>query len=93
MVRPSLALARSLLLRPAALAAALALAALGLAGGLVPLLDVPGYELGLLGGLAGLALAGIPGPIRAEDAAAVAPSRPAPAARPRSPLMKTTLSN
>jgi hypothetical protein len=51
-------LALSLLRRPAALGAALLLALLGALGGLVPLLDVPGYELGLAGAWLGVLLAG-----------------------------------
>jgi len=53
----SLGLAATLLRGRAGLATAAALALLGLLGGLVPLLDVPGYELGLLGAWLGVALA------------------------------------
>jgi hypothetical protein len=53
-----LRLALTLLRRRAALAAALALALLGALGGLLPLLDVPGFELGLAGAWLGVLLAG-----------------------------------
>jgi hypothetical protein len=52
----AIALALSLLRRRAALAAAGALLLLGALGGLLPLLDVPGYELGEVGAWFGLAL-------------------------------------
>jgi len=51
------ALALTLLRRRATLAAGGALLLLGALGGLVPLLDVPGYELGLVGAWLGLLLA------------------------------------
>lgn len=54
---PALQLTAALLRRRAALAAAAGLALLGALGGLVPLLDVPGFELGLLGAWVGVALA------------------------------------
>lgn len=54
---PTLHLAAALLRRRAALVAAGGLALLGALGGLVPLLDVPGFELGLLGAWLGVALA------------------------------------
>lgn len=57
MTHPALRLAAALLRRRATLAAAGGLALLGALGGLVPLLDVPGFELGLLGGWLGVALA------------------------------------
>ena len=53
-----LRLAAALLRGRPALAAGAGLALLGLLGGLLPLLDVPGYELGLLGAWLGVALAG-----------------------------------
>jgi hypothetical protein len=52
----AIALALTLLRRRAALAAAGALLLLGALGGLLPLLDVPGYELGEVGAWLGLAL-------------------------------------
>src|SRR5512140_1436581 len=51
-------LALELARRPAGWAAAVALLGLGLLGGVVPLLDVPGFELGLAGAWVGLLLAG-----------------------------------
>lgn len=57
MTHPALELTASLLRRRAALAAAGLLALLGALSGLVPLLDVPGFELGLLGAWLGVALA------------------------------------
>ena len=56
MIPRAIALARTLLRRRAALAAAGALLLVGLLGGLLPLLDVPGYELGEVGAWLGLAL-------------------------------------
>ncbi len=55
---PALALAAGLLRRRASLAAAAALLILGALSGLVPLLDVPGFELGLVGAWLGVLLAG-----------------------------------
>ncbi|MBK9518020.1 MAG: type VI secretion system protein [Anaeromyxobacter sp.] len=55
---PALTLAAALLRRRAALAAAGALALLGALSGLIPLLDVPGFELGLVGAWLGVLLAG-----------------------------------
>jgi hypothetical protein len=56
-LRPALALAAQLLRRPAVRAAAALLLLLGALGGLLPLLDVPGFELGEVGAWLGLALA------------------------------------
>ncbi len=56
MIPRALALALALLRRPRALAAAGALLLLGALGGRLPLLDVPGYELGEVGAWLGLAL-------------------------------------
>jgi len=57
-IRPALRLALALLRRPATLGTAAALALLGALGGRVPLLDVPGYELGLFATWLALLLAG-----------------------------------
>lgn len=56
MIPRAIALALTLLRRRAALAAAGALLLAGALGGLLPLLDVPGYELGEVGAWLGLAL-------------------------------------
>ena len=57
MIARALACTLDLLRRRALRGAALALLLLGALGGLLPLLDVPGYELGLVGGWLGLLLA------------------------------------
>ena len=56
MIRPALALASTLLRRPVTLAVAGALLLLGALGAGLPLLDVPGYELGEVGAWLGLVL-------------------------------------
>ncbi|HEX7488023.1 MAG TPA: hypothetical protein VF341_03910, partial [Anaeromyxobacteraceae bacterium] len=85
-----LAMAGALLRAPATLLAAAGLLALGLAGGALPLLEVPGFELGLLAALASaLALGpalGIAAAQRELGAASAAGPSPQPSPPPSSVL-------